>query len=135
MTHNALRITHNKTRQFGFNLALGMNILGCIMFYRNRGHFIWFSGIGSTALILGILCPKLLSPIKKVLDAIIFSFGWIVNKITLFVSFYLMFTPIGGVLRVFGKDLLSQKIDENCSSYWIKRKTIPFSKESYERMG
>jgi len=122
-------------RKFGFNLGLGLNILGCIMFYRGRSHFIWFSTIGSFALITAILYPGILTFLKKMLDRVIFSFGWIVNKVVLIIAFYIIFTPIALLLRLFGRDLLHQKIDKSANSYWTEHKKLPFSKGLYERMG
>lgn len=122
-------------RKFGFSLSLGLNIVGCIMFYRGREHFIWFSSIGSSALALAILCPALLMPLKKVLDLVIKVFGKTANLIMLLTSFYLIFTPVSFLFRVIGKDLLHQRIDGATNSYWEKHKKIPFSKDIYERMG
>jgi len=128
-------LNSTELRKFGFNLGLGLNIVGCIMFYRGREHFIWFSSIGSSALVLAILCPALLMPLKKALDLVIKVFGKTVNMITLLVAFYLIFTPISFLLRLLGRDLLRQKIDGATNSYWEKHKKTPFSKELYERMG
>ena len=122
-------------RRFGFQFGLALNILGFIMFYRGRGHFIWFTGIGSFNLILAVACPMALKPIKAILDFIIRSIGQIVNVISLLTAFYLIFTPIGILLRIFRKRLLHQKIDKSASSYWIKRKDNVFLKAYYERMG
>ena len=122
-------------RRFGFNLGLGLNILGCILFYRHRGHFIWFTGIGSIALILAVLYPVTLAPFKKILDKLIFIIGWLTSIISLLIAFYLIFTPIALLLKIFGRDLLNQKIDKTAGTYWTKRKNIVFSKESYESMG
>ena len=122
-------------RKFGFSLGLGLNILGCIMFYRHKEHFIWFTGIGSIALILAVLCPPILAPLKKVLDKLIFIIGWLTSVLSLLIAFYLIFTPIALLLKILGRDLLNQKIDRKASTYWIKRKNASFSKESYERMG
>ena len=119
-------------RKFGFNLGLGLNILGCIMFYRHKPHFVWFPIIGSLALISALLCPKALALLKKILDAIIFSLGWITAKLTLSIAFYLIFTPVALLLKLFDKDLLHQKIDKFARSYWIRHKKSTFS---YERMG
>ena len=122
-------------RKFGFNLGLGLNILGCILFYRHKGHFIWFSIIGSLALTLAVLYPSALKLLKKLLDGLIFIIGWLTGAISLSIAFYLVFAPIGILLRLFGRDLLNKKIDKNASSYWIGRKENIFSKEYYERMG
>ena len=128
-------ILNQELRKFGFNLGLGLNILGCIMFYRHKGHFIWFSGIGSIAIILAILSPALLKPIKKFLDAVIFSFGQSVGFISLLIVFYLIVAPMGILLRLIGKDLLHQKIDKKSASYWLSREAKSRPRESYEQMG
>jgi len=125
----------HELRTFGFRFALAMNILGAIMFYRRREHFIWFTGIGCLNVVFAILYPRALVPVKKILDFVIFSIGRLVNIVTSLVAFYLIFTPIAILLRVFGKDLLKQGIDKKATSYWIKIKKRPFSKTFYERMG
>ncbi|MBU3911102.1 MAG: hypothetical protein KKD90_00770 [Candidatus Omnitrophica bacterium] len=122
-------------RKFGFSLGLGLNILGCIMFYRGKGHFIWFTSIGSFGLVTAIICPSLLRLIKKVLDFIILWFGRVVNAVSLVIAFYLIFAPIGILFRLFRKDLLRQGVDRSAGSYWIKKKDDVFLKQSYERMG
>jgi len=126
---------NNELRKFGFSLGLGLNILGCIMFYRHKGHFIWFTGTGSIIFASAVLYPAALIPLKKILDKIIFLIGWFTSAISLLIIFYLIFTPASVLLKIFGRDLLNKKIDKKISSYWIKRKNIIFSKESYERMG
>ena len=122
-------------RRFGFQLGLALNILGFIMFYRGRGHFVWFTGIGSFNLILAVAYPMALKPIKAILDFIIRLIGQIVNVISLLIAFYLIFTPIGILLRIFRKDLLHQRMDKTVASYWIKRKDNIFLKGYHERMG
>jgi len=124
-----------EVRKFGFSLGLAMNIMGAVMFYRGKGHFIWFTGFGCLDLILAILWPQALSPLKKALDFIILLVGRIVNTVSLLLVFYLIFSPIGILLRIFGRDLLHKKMDRSLVSYWIKReKGMPLP-NSYERMG
>jgi len=123
-------------RRFGFNLALGLNILGFILFSRHRVYFVWFLTIGNTSLVLAILCPIVLRPLKKLMDRVIFCFSWIVSAVSFTIIFYFIFTPIGIIWRVFRKDLLHQRIDRKVNSYWLKRKEGIFSKKDfYERMG
>jgi hypothetical protein len=122
-------------RKFGFSLGLGLNIAGYLMFYRHREYFIWFSGIGSIAVILAVLWPAMLSPVKKILEQFIFIIGLLASAVTFLVVFYLVFTPIGILLKLFGKDLLNQKIEKDSNSYWIKRRGNGALRDSYERMG
>jgi hypothetical protein len=122
-------------RKFGFNLALGLSIAGFVMFLRHKIYFVWFSYAGSLILISAIAVPLLLKQLKRLLDAVIFSFGWLISFVSLLIAFYLIFTPIGILLRLFGRDLLHQKIDKKIISYWIFRETKKHAKESYEQMG
>ncbi|MBU1062352.1 MAG: hypothetical protein KJ957_03990 [Candidatus Omnitrophica bacterium] len=122
-------------RDFGFRLGLGLNILGFIMFYREKGHFIWFSGVGSLNLIFAVLYPWVLAPIKKLLDFVILVISRLVSDISLIIAFYLIFAPLGMLFRCLGRDVLDQKIDKSIKSYWLKRDKSSFSIESYRRMG
>jgi hypothetical protein len=127
---------NKELRKFGFSLGLGLNIMGGIIFYRHKEHFIWFSSIGSIALIMAISYPVILSPVKKILEKVIFIIGWLTSVISLLIAFYLIFTPIALLLKVFGKDMLNERINKAASSYWIKRKEENLSLEKrYERMG
>lgn len=130
-----IAIASRELRKFGFRFALALNILGVIMFYRTRSHFIWFTGIGSLGLIFVIICPWALGPIKKGLDFIISLIAKLINIISLAGIFYLIFLPIGLLFKIFGRDTLNQKIDRSMKSYWIRRKKAIFSIRSYERMG
>ena len=122
-------------RKFGFQFGLAMNILGAIMFYRQRPHFIWFICVGSLNLTLAIVYPKALELLKKALDLIIFLVGRTVNTVTLLVAFYLIFAPIGVLLRLFRIDMLDQSMTRLAASYWKKRNKDVSTTESYERMG
>lgn len=122
-------------RRFGFSFALAMNILGAIMFYRGRGHFIWFTGLGCFNVISAVIFPQLLAPLKRILDNVILLIGRMTNILTSLVVFYLIFTPVSILFKILRKDLLNQKIDKSAHSYWIKVKQKPFSREFYERMG
>jgi len=122
-------------RKFGFSFGLALNILGCLMFYRHKGHFIWFTLTGSVVFISALISPKILGPLKRLLDRLIFFIGWLVSAISLLMVFYLIFTPTAILMKIFSRDLLNQRIDKKASTYWIERKQRPFSRESYERMG
>ena len=47
--------------------------------------------------------------------------GKINSKIIIFIMFFGLFTPIGLILKILGKDLLSKKIKPADSSYFIPR--------------
>lgn len=45
--------------------------------------------------------------------------GWINTRIILSLIFYLMFMPIGLVMRLFGNDLLSLRLEKDSESYRV----------------
>ena len=59
--------------------------------------------------------------------------GKIVSALILSLLFYFLFAPVGIVLRIFGKDLLDQKLEPEKSSYWILRKSQKFEQDHYKR--
>lgn len=129
---------HNKNeeiRKQGFYMALALNIIGSIIFYRGKEHFIWFIIAGSLNLIIAMMCPVILMPVKKTLDTLILLINYIFSVLSFAIIFYLIFMPIGILMRLFGKDLLDKRIDRESDSYWIRRKDKIFSAKAYERMG
>ncbi|MFA5389451.1 MAG: SxtJ family membrane protein [Candidatus Omnitrophota bacterium] len=126
---------NKELRKFGLSLGLGLNILGWVLFYRQREYFIWFTAAGSAVFIMAILFPAILTPLKKILDRIILFIGWLTSVISFSMVFYLIFTPVAFIFKLSGKDLLDRKIDNRAGSYWIKKEKRVSSKESYERMG
>lgn len=54
-------------------------------------------------------------------------------NVTLILSilFYIIFTPIGLIIRLFGRDLLDRKIEKGKASYWLKKES---SASDYERL-
>lgn len=47
--------------------------------------------------------------------------GFVVSHILLAMVFYLVVTPIGLIMRVFGYDAMSRKLDPTAKTYWIAR--------------
>jgi len=44
--------------------------------------------------------------------------GWTVSHLALAAIYYLVLTPIGVVMRIFGRDLLKRRFDASARSYW-----------------
>ena len=48
--------------------------------------------------------------------------GWVVTHVMLGLIYYLMFTPIGLIMRLGGRDLMQRRFDREASSYWIEHR-------------
>ena len=82
---------------------------------------IWLLGISLIFLILGLLKPKLLTPLNKLWFRFGIILGNIVSPLVMALVFFLVVTPTGLIMRVIGKDLLNKKYDKKKETYWIKR--------------
>ena len=93
----------------------------------NTGEFrLWSLIISFIFLILGILNSRILTPLNKLWFKFGIFLGKIVSPIIMGIIFFFVVTPIGVLMRFFGKDVLNLKYNNN-KSYWIE-KTGPKSK-------
>ncbi len=53
-----------------------------------------------------------------------FILGWVMTRLLLTVTFFVILTPFALLLRISGKDMLSRKIEKNRDTYWIKHEAI-----------
>jgi hypothetical protein len=53
--------------------------------------------------------------------------GAIITPIIITSVFFLLFTPLGFILKIFRVNLLSLKIKKSKESYWVERKIEPTS--------
>lgn len=106
-------------RSFGivFTVVFGIIALWPL---KNGGDIrLWAAGIAGAFLVIALLAPALLKP----LNTIWFKFGLLLHKIVspivMGVLYFLTVTPIGLLLKLFGKDILNQKLDREAETYWI----------------
>ena len=80
----------------------------------------WALVLSVTFLILGIINSKLLSPLKVYWIKLGEILGKVIAPLVMSLVFFIILTPIGLILRLFGKDLLKLKKNKK-SSYWLSR--------------
>ena len=126
--------TRKELRKFGLAMLLFAAAIASIRLW--RGHPVSarvLYAIAAYALLSAALLPAALRPAYWLLMKIAHALGWFNTRLILILLFYLVFTPIGLLLRLFGKDLLNRTIDRNARSYWIPRPEEPFERKRYER--
>jgi hypothetical protein len=72
-------------------------------------------------LLFALFLPNLLMPLNWLWTKLGLLLHKIVSPIVLGLLFYVVFTPIGVVMRLLGSDLLRLRIDKGATSYWIER--------------
>ncbi|MBN1826420.1 MAG: hypothetical protein JW958_09145 [Candidatus Eisenbacteria bacterium] len=126
--------TRRELRKFGIAMAVFLGAIATIRLW--RGHpvsaRVLYALVAYALLSLAFL-PAALRPTHWLLMKVAHALGWFNTRLILILLFYVVFTPIGLLLRLFGKDLLSRKIDRSAESYWNPRPKEPFDKKRYER--
>ena len=91
----------------------------------------WSLILSFVFLILGLLNSKILTPLNKAWIKLGDILGRIIAPIVMGIVFFLVVTPIGILMKVLGKDVLSLKLTKE-NSYWINRKkNIQSMKKQY----
>ena len=76
--------------------------------------------IGVIFLVLGLLNSKILSPLNRLWFKLGLLLGSIVSPFIMGIIFFGVVTPIGLIMKIFKKDVLNLKKNNN-STYWIKK--------------
>jgi len=105
---------------FGVILVLLFGLLLPWVFAKPFPLWPWwvFAVTGSMALIY----PLSLKPFYKVWMLFGAVMGWINTRLILGVVFYCVFMPFGLIMKLFGKDLLSRKLDSSLTTYRVIHK-------------
>ena len=101
----------------------------CLVFF--GGLAVWqgtVSGWGTLAMVfavlalavgpLGLLWPRLIRPIYVGWMVLTFPIGWTVSQAMLALMFYGLFTPIGLLFRLIGRDPLHRARRPSLETYW-----------------
>lgn len=110
-------------KKFGFTMAIALGVLAALVFFfgSHPERSYWLGGIALLFLFLGFLIPQLLKPIHLLWMGLALVLGFFMSRLLLTILFFLILTPIGFIMRLFGKDLLDEKLQRDKNSYWIKR--------------
>ena len=115
---------HKKSSNRSFGILFFLVFLGFGLWplTKEMSPNIYLIIISVIFLILGLLNSKLLSPLNNLWIKFGEILGKIIAPIVMAVVYFLILTPISLLVRLFGKDLIEMKFNNNVKSYWIKRK-------------
>ena len=114
-------------RSFGIVFFIVFVLIATYPLLNQEEVRIWSLIISFLFLFLGLLNSKILTPLNKLWFRFGLFLGKIISPIIMGVIFFLVVTPIGLLMRFFGKDVLNLKLNKKKSSYWIE-KDCPKSK-------
>jgi hypothetical protein len=110
-------------------------VIGVIQFliwhHERAAAIFWILAVG--LLVPGLFVPVILTPVYRLWLKFAAALAWFNTRLILGLTYFLVFTPIGILLKLLRKDLISEKWDTQATSYWIERKKVPFDRSRYEK--
>ncbi|MDC3076558.1 SxtJ family membrane protein [Candidatus Pelagibacter sp.] len=116
-------IESGSNKSFGLVFFTVFLIIAIYPILKNGDIKIWSLVISFFFLVLGLINSKILTPLNKIWFKFGLFLGKIVSPIIMGFIFFVVVTPIGLLMKIFKKDLLSLKFN-NKKSYWIEKKNI-----------
>lgn len=121
---NSLKIDSRALRRFGITFFVVLVIIAGYLYWKEHSSWRWFGGGGAVFLALGLFFPYLLKYVYKVWMGLAILLGWIMTRLVVTLTFFLLFVPMGFLLRILGKDILDKKVNKRASTYWCKHETV-----------
>ncbi len=128
-------IKEDKTtlRKFGLTVGTVLLLVGIVLYLTGKSSSVIFGGAGVLLILFGLILPNILKPLNKIWMTLAVILGWFMSRVILIILFYLIITPIGFLLKIFGGDPLKLKWDDSLSSYWEDREKKVREQIDYER--
>ena len=117
---------HNKTnnRSFGILFFIVFLIIGLWPLLSGEILRLWSVILSLIFLLLGFINSKLLTPLHKAWIQLGITLGKVIAPLVMLVIFFAIVTPMGLLLKIFGKDLLKIKKNKLAKTYWTLRENI-----------
>ena len=113
-----IKISSN--RSFGIVFSIFFSLVGIYLLLNNSSVYYWSFLISLMFFILGLFNSKILGPLNQIWFKFGILLGKVVSPIVMGIIFFLVITPIAILLKIFGKDVLKLKLNNN-ETYWIEK--------------
>lgn len=112
-------------RKFAVSLIIGFPILAAVFalvgWLRTgawSGGFVWLAVIGAALGAVLWVLPQIARPFYLVWYFAACCLGIVISNLLIAAFFYLVFTPIGLLMRAAGRDPLQKRLDRSRTTYW-----------------
>jgi hypothetical protein len=113
-----IKISSN--RSFGIVFFIVFLLIALYPLTYSQEIRVWSVIISIIFLVLSLFNSKILTPLNKLWFKFGIFLGKIISPIIMGIIFFLVVTPIGLLMRLFGKDIINLKFNNN-KSYWIEK--------------
>jgi len=115
------KVEGSTNRSFGVVFAAFFGLIGLLPLVMGRPPRVWPILTGLLFLLAALRFPSALAPLNRLWFKLGLLLHRVVSPIALGIMFFLVFTPMGLLMRAMGKDPLRLRRDANAQTYWIDR--------------
>ena len=119
MSNKYIKMPSNKN--FGIVFSIIFFLICLYPLLNNENIRLWSLFLSLIFLFLGFLNSKILTPLNKIWFQFGIFLGKTISPLIMGIIFFLVVTPTGLLMRLFKKDLLNLKFNNN-KTYWIEKK-------------
>ena len=83
--------------------------------------------------LIGLVRPRLLRPVFVGWMVVAFPVGWVVSSVLLAALYYGLFTPVGLLFRLAGRDRLALRRPAGRASYWEPKPEVTDLRRYYQQ--
>lgn len=114
--------SQRQLKWFGGLFGLFFGLIGGMAWWRyqspNVASIIW--AIAVSVVVIFYAYPPLQKPLYLSWTYLTFPIGWAFSHLLLALTYYLIFTPIGLAMRLFGRDPMQRRFEPDTDTYWVK---------------
>tara|TARA_Y100000310_G_C20491684_1_gene719561 strand:+ start:457 stop:870 length:414 start_codon:yes stop_codon:yes gene_type:complete len=128
-----IKLEKGDMRKFGITVGIILLMISALIFWKEKESFKYFFGVGILLLLSGIWIPFYLKKLYWLWMVLATILGWIMTRLILSLLFYLIITPMGLILRLFGKQFVELKWEKGRRTYWNYTPENYYEKENMKR--
>ena len=114
-------------RKFGWTFAALFVLIGAL-------SHPWLIALGALFAVVTVTRAELLAPLKRAWMRLGELLNRVVSPLVMAVIFFAVFTPVGLVMRAFGRDALSLRYEPKADSYWKRREPPGPAEDSFRNL-
>ena len=112
---------------------VGLAIAALVYHFWRPGLAYVIAGISLTLTLLALAVPAAYRKVSGLLDRFAYFVGMAMTWLLMTVLYYILFLPVGLLLRLRGKLGITQHPDSRLASYWKSTDGKPWTAESYRK--
>ena len=110
-------------KNFGIVFSIVFLIIALWPLLKQNDLRLWSLSISGIFFVLGLFNSKLLSPLNKIWFKFGMLLGTFISPVVMCIVFFLVVTPTGLIMKLFGKDLLNLKKNKK-ETYWLDKDNL-----------